>query len=397
MVAIRLGNPDVWDVIWGGEKPMDLTYFTAVMKSTTFPPYDPWLAGGYINYYYYGFVFVGALAKLLGIVPAVAYNLALPMLFSFTGVAVFSLAHNLVRALDRERGVEAVTDQVRSWSATLIDTVRQRAAIAGFLAVLMALILGNLAQTGVIANAWYLTGNPALEDVPLVGRAARTLDGGIKAMTGTPTAIYPGDWFWNATRVIPADEGEAAPITEFPFFTFLYGDLHAHMISMPLTMLALSWAISLALMAGRRRERPPGRVRAIGEAAILWGVGVLAIGSLRATNTWDWPTYLLLGAVAILYYFWRSEEQFDWRTAGRAVLVIIGVAGLSMLAFWPYIDNYGTAYSSVSLWEGSRTPLWTYLLIYGLFLLVIITHLARELRDWAASWQPEANAKSWKG
>ena len=71
MVVIRLGNPDVWDVIWGGEKPMDLSYLTAVMRSTTFPPYDPWLAGGYLNYYYYGFVFVGALAKLLGVMPAV--------------------------------------------------------------------------------------------------------------------------------------------------------------------------------------------------------------------------------------------------------------------------------------------------------------------------------------
>ncbi len=39
----------------------------------------------------------GALTKLLGIVPAVAYNLILPMLFSFTGLGVFSLAYNLVR------------------------------------------------------------------------------------------------------------------------------------------------------------------------------------------------------------------------------------------------------------------------------------------------------------
>ncbi|MCB0058708.1 MAG: hypothetical protein KDE45_16845, partial [Caldilineaceae bacterium] len=57
-------------------------------------------AGGYINYYYYGFVFVGVLAKLLGIIPTVAYNLVLPMLFSFTGVGAFAVAYNLVQYRD---------------------------------------------------------------------------------------------------------------------------------------------------------------------------------------------------------------------------------------------------------------------------------------------------------
>ncbi|HFQ94589.1 MAG TPA: hypothetical protein ENK32_11300, partial [Anaerolineae bacterium] len=85
-ILIRLGNPDVWDVIWGGEKPMDLTYFTAVLKSTVFPPYDPWFAGGYLNYYYYGFVLAGVLPKLLGIVPALAYNLNLATFYALTGL-----------------------------------------------------------------------------------------------------------------------------------------------------------------------------------------------------------------------------------------------------------------------------------------------------------------------
>ena len=74
---------------------MDFSYFNAVLKSTTFPPYDPWYAGGYLNYYYYGFVFVGMLVKLLGIVPSFAYNLILPSLFSMLALGAFSVGCNL--------------------------------------------------------------------------------------------------------------------------------------------------------------------------------------------------------------------------------------------------------------------------------------------------------------
>ena len=75
---------------------MDFSYFNAVLKSTTFPPYDPWFAGGYINYYYYGFVMVGVPVKWLGIVPAIAYNLILPTLFALLALGAFSMGWNLL-------------------------------------------------------------------------------------------------------------------------------------------------------------------------------------------------------------------------------------------------------------------------------------------------------------
>ncbi len=75
---------------------MDFAFFNAILKSTTFPPYDPWFAGGYINYYYYGYVIVGTPVKLLGIVPSIAYNFILPTLFACLAVAAFSVGWNIL-------------------------------------------------------------------------------------------------------------------------------------------------------------------------------------------------------------------------------------------------------------------------------------------------------------
>ncbi len=397
MIAIRLGNPDVWDVIWGGEKPMDLSYFTAVMRSTTFPPYDPWLAGGAINYYYYGFVFVGALTKLLGIMPAVAYNLALPMLFSMTGLGVFGLAWNLVRAAsDERRGTSGERRVASGEFRTAYAELRGRAAAAGFVAVALALLLGNLAQVTTITNAWYLTGAASLEEIPLVGRAARIIDGGFKMAGGQPAPVYPGDWFWTASRAINADPGEVQPITEFPFFTFLYADLHAHMISMPLTMLALGWAVSVVLATRRdtryeirntSSEMTAGASSLVSRISYLVSllVGALSIGILRPTNTWDWPTYLLLGSLALVYYAIQSEG-WSGRALVRGGLLVGALAVLSSLAVRPFTAHYVGAYSSVSLWPGSYTHAWNYLLMWGLFLFFVVTHVAREFRDWTNAW-----------
>jgi len=240
-----------------------------------------------------------------------------------------------------------------------------------------------------VLNAWTKAGAATLENLPLIGGLARTLDGGLKLLSGQPAPIYPGDWFWTATRAIIVPEGEVAPITEFPFFTFLYADLHAHMISLPLQLLALGWAVALALSA-------PGEKRAHWyETALRWLVGGLAIGVLRAVNTWDWPTYLVIGGLAVLFYAYRRHGRFPLLTLTHAAVLLPLLFGLATLTFWPFAAHYGVGYSSASLWPGSYTLLGNYLTIHGLFLFFIVTHLAREFRAWTATWT-EAGLRAWR-
>jgi YYY domain-containing protein len=374
LIVVRLGNPDVWDVIWGGEKPMDLAYFTAVLKSTSFPPYDPWFAGGYINYYYYGFVYVGALTKLLGIVPTLAYNLILPTLFSFTG---------------GDASIEEGGPRGVRWSAR-----EKNAVVAGLLAAALAVLLGNLAEVGVMIDAWYRAGSESIATgIGWIDSLARTVDGGFKIIGGQPAPIGTGDWFWSATRAININPGEVIPITEFPLFTFLYGDLHAHMISLPLMALALGWAVNLALQARRDQRGELAVTVPWWQKGIQWLMGGLAIGVLRATNTWDWPTYLVIGGLAVTYHVIRKEGRFNLQSVALAGLETVALVGLSIILFWPYAENYGVGYTSFKLWPGSFTFLPNYLLIHGLFLFFVLTHLAREFRAWTSTWTQDSLRK----
>lgn len=373
-LLVRFGNPDLWHPYKGGEKPMDFAYFNAILKSSSFPPYDPWFAGGYINYYYFGFVFVGSLVKLLGIVPAVAYNLIIPTLFAMLSMGAFSISWNLYTA-----GREKLKNFVHS----------SRAMLVGLAGALGTAVIGNLGTLTMIFRGYQKVGALGLYDQEAIvlTKWFWAIKGFFQVIAGQALPYGIGDWYWLPSRAIPAPQ-DVEPITEFPWFTFIYGDLHAHMMALPITILALAWILSVFFGGLHRKKIPTWQV-----IASLF-MGGLVIGALRPTNTWDLPTYLALGVVALIYAGWRHLDTSSWRwkkivhkdilKMAWILLSVLVLIALTFSLYLPFSESYAQAYSEVNVWTGTHTPSNSYWIHWGIFLFILITWLIWETRQWMA-------------
>lgn len=366
-LLIRLGNPDLWHPAKGGEKPMDFSYFNAVLKSTIFPPYDPWFAGGYLNYYYYGFFLSGLLVKLIGMIPSIAYNLILPTWYGFLAIGAYSAGTAIYAMLKPD----AVDEKSEKW-----------ANFSGILTIFMLQVIGNLGTIKIL-----LTETTELGAAGAAGSGFQNIlwffSGIIKLLQGQHFQMYRGDWYWLPSRAIPGE-----PITEFPFFTFLYGDPHAHLFALPITVLALVW-----LLAVIRHTRSQKKMR-IGVSFFVILSGGLIIGSLIPSNTWDMPTYLLIACIVLTslglntpifgLVKGNSDQHQQKGKILSLFLVPVLLCAFVFLLFLPYLKtNFRD--SVIDIWQGNRTPLWSYWMHWGFFLFALISWYTIETIHWMAA------------
>jgi len=395
-LAIRYGNPDLWHPVMGGEKPMDLAYLNAVIRSSTFPPYDPWSAGGYLNYYYYGQVIVATLIKFTGIVPWVGYNLAIPLLAALTAMGAFCVAYNLTRKAGSQ-SADSARPELAGAASRLWRGWWRKEYLWGLLAALMVVVLGNLDEISVLIRAVQDMGRvDAKSSIGFVRGLASFFSGLSLWISGKGRPGFRPEWpYWNPSRVMTHGE-----INEFPFFTFLYADLHAHLIALPFGLLALGLAVGIVRQKARAasaRAVEVARVRAQGLAAwarslweryvarVDWGevwllsTVALVVGALRCINSWDYPTYMVVAGVALVVREYEQRGKVDlaglWAVAWRSAALFV----LSTLFFQPFHARFAMPYAAFERWKGPRTPLDAYLIIHGLFLFCIVSWLVLEL------------------
>ncbi|GBD26194.1 Serine/threonine-protein kinase PknD [bacterium HR30] len=184
------------------------------------------------------------------------------------------------------------------------------------------------------------------------------------------------DYYWATSRVI------RDTINEFPFWSFLFADLHAHVMVMPLTMTF----VALMVRWIRSRVMSPPEPLPASNAVVLLLLLALTLGAITTTNTWSTPTYVLL-LVYMLGSVWLTESEhrgFGGYIFGffvRVVLVTAVVVGLAYLFFWPYWATFVAPERNFG-WE--RLPPWRLVqpfdlfTIFGTFLLAIVPFVWRQ-------------------
>ena len=398
-VGIRLLNPDLWQPWLGGEKFMDFAFLNATLKSAYFPPYDPYFAGGYLNYYYYGQYVVGLLFKLAGIAPTVAFNLVIPMLFALTVGNSFCLGYNLTASGRWNKLTAVATGLTASAFVAIVGNVE------GFLQLWR--------QFGEIGGSSFHSTIPGLESV------VRGLLGVTTLLQGKSLPSYD---YWGPTRVIPYT------INEFPFFSFLFADLHPHMINIPFALVFIALLLNIvrgAAPGALRRNRchsevpghadlppsimehtdadcelgrgaeddraesmsvqatqrepvaalacctsePPGDQCSTGRGKTLW-VWVmlpLVLGAMSAVNTWDFPTFWGLAVLVVFFVGYWRRGRFNWF---GSLLFGVVLAGISLLMYWPFFAHYQAISVGIGLVD-LRTDVGKFLSIWAMFLFVV--------------------------
>ena len=189
---------------------------------------------------------------------------------------------------------------------------------------------------------------------------------------------FPADFWWwfRSTRIIgTSDEGSTLDytITEFPAFSFLLGDLHAHVLAIPFLLLAIAVALNVYCSSDRLElawlRRNPAQAFSV----------ALAGGALAFINFWDFATFMALFAAALTLKGCRDYPGSLLQTANAAAAVFLPLFVLSIALFAPvYFTFSGQTDGVLPLREVATNPFHLFI-VMGLFILPCLALLAKKL------------------
>jgi YYY domain-containing protein len=324
LALLRSGNPE----LSGTERPMELMFIDSILRSPSFPPHDSWLSGYAISYYYFGYVLTALLAKLSSVPGSAAHNLMTSLIFALSAIGAYGILYNLLSLTGHE---------LPTGDRAEIDS---RSPVLGlsFLSPLFLLIVSNLEGFLDVLHqrGFFWPANPQ----NLGFNIWTWLD--IKDLSDPPVQPYgwlPDRylWWWRASRVISDTDllhHAQEIIDEFPFFSFLLGDLHPHVLAIPFNLLAVALALNIFLGGWRGETHLFGLSLQISRTGFF--AAALTLGGLAFLNTWD---ILIAAALIVLAYVLYRVHADRWSWARLEDVFALGVP-LGVSAILLYLPFY---------------------------------------------------------
>lgn len=363
MAFIRSANSELFST----EKPMELAFISGIMRSPTFPPQDPWLSGYAISYYYFGYVITAMLATLTNVPAGMAHNLMTSLIFSLAAVGAYGVVYTLLS--DR-----------RPRTADHEDKDRPSSAVHG-LSLFAPLFLLLISNFGALLEFLHRNGIFWQRNASgqLTSGFWKWLD--VKELNMPP--MEPLGWFeaqrylwwWRSSRLLQDYDMKFDPlevIDEFPFFSFLLGDLHPHVLAIPFTLLAIAVALNIFLGGWK------GLIDLFGLRLNLKPEGfvfsALVLGGLAFLNTWD----ILIGATLIVSAYVLTQVKKDgwnWHRLEDAFMLGLPLVIVSIVIYLPFYLGFSSQAGGIlpSLMYPSRgAHLW---LMWGTLLIPIYSLL----------------------
>ena len=327
MTFFRAANPE----IIGTEKPMELMFINGILNSPAFPPRDLWLSGYSISYYYFGYVMASMLAMFTGTPATMAFNLMVALIFGLSAVGAYGILYNLLANHQL---------QITNNQSKIVN--RKSSIVSPLLAPLFLLLLSNaegflevLHRKGLFwtfnsdgtaaSRFWTWLDIPDLRDVPA------------QPFQWIPDRFW---WWWRASRVVQDYDLNGTfreAIDEFPFFSYLLGDLHPHVLAMPFTLLAIAVALNLFLGGWRgNMDLYFGQLH-INKTGFF--TLALVLGGLAFLNTWD----ILIAAALIVFGYALvrvREVGWSWERIEDILLVGIPLVATAFVMYLPFYNGF---------------------------------------------------------
>ncbi len=325
---------------YGTEKFMDYGFMEAMMRSTSLPATDIWYSQGRINYYYGGQYFAVFLTKLSHTKVELTYNLMRTFVAGLAFAMPFSLVYQMMA--DRMKGQQK-SERIR----------KGLPYISGFTAGIAVSIAGNMHYViYAVIIPW------------------------IEKLTGQEVSSY---WFPDATRYIgynPYRE-EDRTIHEFPCYSFVLGDLHAHVVNIMFVLLVI--ALLYVWLRGVRKKTVPAETSMKDgnfwkEQLLMPHLLVVSIllGMFQWTNFWDFVIYYVVTLGTVLF---ANIIRFPGKIKKIVTVTVAQMVEIYLIAYAtviPFTIQFDTMVDGVALAK-YHSYFYQLLVLWGLPAILVIT------------------------